>query len=380
MKNTAAIQMCSKSVLVLIAASTVALAGCSKASSEVPQLRPVRTVTVGTIQIGGGVRYSANIDPYSQVDLSFKSGGYIAQIRQVRGADGRIRNVGEGDWVTKGTVLAVVRRDDYEHQLEHAKAQLLAAQAVQERAKLEYGRMSNLYSTQSATKPEYDSAKAQNITTAADVKAAEAAVAEAETSLNDCSLRAPFDAWVLKRNVDLGSLVGASTVGFSLADTRSVKAVFGVPDTAISRLKLGDRQTITTDAVSQDFVGRVTAISPEADPKSRVYSVEVTIPNPKNQLRAGMIASLVLEQTEPAHEALAVPLDAVVRDPYQPNAFAVLIADGTGDSAIARLHTVELGDACGNMITVLKGVTPGERVLTTGATYVKSGEKVNIIP
>jgi multidrug efflux system membrane fusion protein len=180
--------------------------------------------------------------------------------------------------------------------------------------------------------------------------------------------------------VDIGSLVGPATTGFSLADTRFVKAVFGVPDTAISRVKLGDRQTITMDAVPGDFAGRVTAISPAADPRSRVYSVEVTIPNPRNQLRAGMIASLVLGQTEPAREPLAVPLDAVVRNPDQPNAFAVLVAEGAGDTATARLRTVELGEAYGNMITVLKGITPGERVLTNGATYVKSGEKVHIIP
>jgi len=377
----ASTQMCSRYALALIAASTLALAGCStKTRSETPQLRPVRAVEVGTIQLGGGVRYSANIDPYSQVDLAFKSGGYLAQIRQVRGADGRMRSVGEGDWVSKGAVLAVVRLDDFENQLALAKAQLLRAQVVQEQAKLAYDRTSILYSSQSATKPEFDDAKAHNDSAAAGVKEAEAAVAEAETTLNDCSLRVPFDAWILKRNVDIGSLVGPATVGFSLADTRLVKAVFGVPDTAISRLKLGDRQTITTDAAPGGFAGRVTAISPAADPRSRVYSVEVTIPNPRNQLRAGMIASLTLGETERAHAALAVPLDAVVRDPDQPHAFAVLVADGAGDTATARLRSVELGEAYGNMITVLKGITLGERVVTNGATYVKSGEKVQIIP
>jgi multidrug efflux system membrane fusion protein len=374
-------QVYSRCALALIAASTLALAGCgTKARSEAPQLRPVRAVEVGTIQIGGGVRYSANIAAYSQVDLAFKSGGYIAEIRQVRGADGRMRDVGEGDWVAKGTVLAVVRRDDYEHQLAQARAQLARAQAAREQAKLAYDRTSILYSNQAATKPEYDSAKAQNDSTEADVRNAEAGIAQAETALNDCSLRAPFDAWVLKRNVDIGSLVGSATVGFSLADTRHMKAVFGVPDTAIGRVQLADRQTITTDAVPGDFAGRVTAISPAADPRSRVYSVEVTIPNPRNQLRAGMIASLTLNQTEAAHPTLAVPLDAVIRNPDQPNTFAVLAADGAGDTATACLRTVELGEAYGNMITVLKGITPGERVLTSGATYVKNGDKVHIIP
>src|SRR5215469_16316259 len=373
-------KMYSRSGLALIVVSMLALAGCTKAGSEAPPLRPVGALEVGMIQVGGGVRYSANIAPYSQVDLAFKSGGYVAQIQQVRGSDGRMRNVGEGDHVTEGTVLAIVRRDDYEQKLAQAKAQLSRAKATQEQAKLAYDRTSILYSTQSATKPEYDSAKAQNDSATAAVNEAEAEVAQAQTALNDCSVRAPFDAWVLKRNVDIGSLVGASTVGFSLADTRLVKAVFGVPDTAISGIKLGDRQAVTTDAASGNFAGRVTAISPAADPKSRVYSVEVTIPNPQNRLRAGMIASLALGQTEPVHEVLAVPLSAVVRDPDQPNAFAVLVAEGAGDTATVRARAVELGDAYGSMITVTRGITQGERVVTTGATYVKSGEKVHVIP
>ena len=68
---------------------------------------------------------------------------------------------------------------------------------------------------------------------------AKAQVAEAQIALGYCELRAPFDSWVIKRSVDVGTLVGPATNGFTLADTRSVKAVFGVPDTAMEHVKLG---------------------------------------------------------------------------------------------------------------------------------------------
>src|SRR5262245_32994744 len=97
-------------VLVLSLASGYALmlAGCSEAISEPRALTPVRTAVVQTITVGSESRYSANIVADAQVDLAFKSGGYVESIRQVRGADGRMRNVDIGDWVTRGTVLAVV--------------------------------------------------------------------------------------------------------------------------------------------------------------------------------------------------------------------------------------------------------------------------------
>jgi multidrug efflux system membrane fusion protein len=204
-------------------------------------------------------------------------------------------------------------------------------------------------------------------------------LAEAQTALEDSSLRAPFDGWIVKRSVDVGALVGPSVAGFTIADTKSVRAVFGVPDNAIGRVKLGQRQTITTDVFPEAFAGRVTAISPAADPKSRVYSVEVTVPNPKNQLKAGMIASLAMGGKILPSSVLAVPLSAVIRDPQNPEAFAVLLAEGSGDPATVRSRSVELGDAYGNMIQVLGGVNAGDRVVTSGSTLVKSGEKVRVI-
>ena len=357
----------------------ISQAGCSHAASEPRPLAPVRTAQVQTISTGSETRYSANIVPNAQVDLAFKSGGYVVSILQVRGADGRVRNVDTGDWVRKGTVLAVVRQKDYTDQREQARAQLSRAQADYEHARLNLDRTSNLYSTKSATKPEYDQAKAQYDSSMAALSSAQASVAEAQTALEDSSLRAPFDGWIVKRSVDIGALVGPTVAGFTIADTRSVRVVFGVPDNAIGRIQVGQKQSITTDALPEAFSGRVSAISPAADPKSRVYSVEVTVPNPHNQLKAGMIASLAMGGEILPSTVLAVPLSAVVRDPQRPESFAVLLAEGTTDPVTVRSRTVELGDAYGNMVQVLGGVKGGDRVVTAGSTLVRSGDKVRVI-
>ena len=332
----------------------VMLAGCSKATSEAAPLVPVRTAEVQTIDTGVGNTYSANIQPYQQVDLAFKSNGYLASIRQVRDADGHVRNIDQGDYVTKGTVLATVQQDDFQQKLAQAKAQLDKAQADHERAKLSFGRISTLYAAGAATKPDYDDTNAQNQSTAAAVDAAKAQVTEAQIALDYCQLKAPFDSWVLKRNVDVGTLVGPATNGFTLADTRSVKAVFGVPDTAIARVKLGSPQSVTTEALPGTFSGHVTSISAAADPKSRVYSVEVRIDNPKNLLKAGMIASITIGAGQSIGKVTVVPLTAVVRSPSNPNGFAVYLTEGAGDTVKVHTQDVTLGDTYGNMIAALE--------------------------
>ena len=364
----------------LVALAAVTLSACRKEASLQPILTPVRTAEVQTIDTGLGNTYSANIQPYQQVELAFKSNGYLASIRQVRDADGHIRNIDQGDYVTKGTVLATVQPDDYQQKLDQAKAQLAKAQADHERAKLSFERISALYRVGAATKPDYDDTNAQFQSTQAAVDNANASIAEAQIALGYCQLKAPFDSWVLKRNVDVGMLVGPATNGFTLADTRSVKAVFGVPDTYIDKVKLGSPQTITTEALPGSFSGHVTSISAAADPKSRVYSVEVRIDNPKNLLKAGMIASINIGAGQSIGRVNVVPLTAVVRSPDNPNGFAVYLTDGTGDTVTVHTHDVTLGDTYGNNIAVLTGLTPQERVVTSGTNMIKSGQQVRVIP
>jgi RND family efflux transporter MFP subunit len=364
--------------LAIIAAVAGLEAGCSKASSDTP-IVPVRSAQVTNIDTGSTNIYSANIQPYQQVDLAFQSNGYIVSIKQVRDANGHIRNIDQGDAVTQGAVLAVVQKDQYQQKLDQAKASLAKAQAEHERAKLSLDRITVLYKAGAATQPDFDT-RAQELSTQAAVDNANAQIAEAQLALSYCDLKAPFDSWVLKRNVDLGTLVGPATNGFSLGDTRTVKAVFGVPDTAIGHIKLGSPQTVTTEALPNPFSGHVTAISAAADPKSRVYSVEVRIDNPKNLLKSGMIASIKIGTPSPAGGVMVVPISAVVRSPANLNGFAVFVTEGPGDMVKVQTRDITLGNTYGNMIAVESGLQLGERVITSGTNMIKNGDQVRIIP
>src|SRR5215467_1238600 len=191
--------------------SLAILTGCRRDAAIEHSPTPVRTAEVRLMDAGTSNIYSANIQPYQQVDLSFKSNGYLVSVLQVRDADGHVRNVDQGDHVTKGTVLATVQQDDYQQKLDQAKAQLARAQAENERAKLSFGRISALYAVGAATKPDYDDTNAQVQSTQAAVDGAKASIVEAQIALGYCQLQAPFDSWVLKRNVDVGTLVGPAT-------------------------------------------------------------------------------------------------------------------------------------------------------------------------
>jgi RND family efflux transporter MFP subunit len=355
--------------LLLGAALVPLLDGCRSAPPAEPILLPVSIHMVAGSGPVGGPRYSAGITPDVQVDAAFKVGGYVEQVLQVRGADGRMRNVQDGDHVARGTVLARVREREYRDAVTQAQASL-------DRSKADFDRAAQLYENKSISKSDYDAAFAK-------YQADQAEHDRAVQSLTDCTLIAPLDGYVLKRNIEVGTLVSAGSPGFSIGNMRSVKVVFGVPDVVVSSLKPGAPQRVTVEAVpGQVFLGRFTRVAPTADPTSRMFEAEVTIPNGDGRLKAGMIAALELEKpaTAAAAPALLVPLNAVVRPPGSATGFAVFVVESAAGHDVARLHPVELGDISGNMIQVTRGLGGGERVIVRGATLAVDSQVVRIIP
>ena len=357
------------------------LAGAGRANGAEKPPTPVRVQTVGISAIESGQRYSATIAPYEQVNMAFKVGGYIREILQVRGVDGRSRNAQQGDTVKKGTVLARVRETDYTVKLNQAKSQLAQAQASHLKATQDWERATNLFATQSMIKPDYDTAKARFDETQASVDGARAQLAEAQLNIEYCALIAPMDGMVLQRNIEVGTLVTSGSVGFILADLSRVKVVFGVPDTMLAQLKLGSSLPITTESIRNiSFPGRITAISPSADPRSRVFNIEITVPNQQQQLKAGMIASLQTSGEKPSEQVPTVALGAILPSQTNPKGYAVFVVEKSAGKTVARLRNVQLGEVYGNTIAATAGLRPGDQVVVTGGTLLRDGDPVAITP
>jgi multidrug efflux system membrane fusion protein len=291
--------------------------------------------------------------------------------------------------------------------IETSRAQLKDSEAAHERARLDYERSEALFMTESITKPEFDAAKERFDVSKAKLDAAKAQLAVAEAKVNtaryqigaaesrirtteatvytasiplgDAQLRAPMSAVVIERKVEVGQLVSTGTPAFVLADLSSVKAAFGVPDLALQNFKLGDTLTMTTDAIpGTEFTGHISRVSPAADQSSRVFDVEVTIPNPEGLLKPGMIASMAVNEAGATTEFPVVPLTAITRSKADPNAYAVLVVEETAGKHVARLRQITLGESFGNSVAVNSGVKPGEIVITTGVTQVADGEEVRV--
>jgi RND family efflux transporter MFP subunit len=360
--------------------------GCTKPqASERQPAQPVKTQVVSATAPQAETRYSASIEAFEQVALSFKANGYVDDVLRRRGADGRLRTAQPGDRVIKGTVLARVREAEYRDRVTQGRARLAEAEASVVKARLDLDRARALFQADSLTKPELDAAQAASDAAEARTTAARVDIDLALSALHDCALVAPATGVILERRIEAGSLAGAGTVGFVLADLSAVKARFGIPDGMIGSVRLGDPIDVMVEAVTATrFAGRVTAIAPAADAQSRVFDVEVTIPNHDARLRPGMIGTVAIGPRKDTGSAaapaqLAVPLTAIVRWSAGPGQFAVMVVEQANGTDVVRMRRVELGEVMGNVIAIVNGVTAGERIVVSGATLLVDGDEVQVL-
>ena len=355
----------------------VIAAGCGRTA---PYEKPPTPVLVADLQrqsLELPLRYSAAIEPGTRVDTTFRVGGYVISIASIDG-----RPIQDGDRVTAGMVLASVRPADYDAKVTQARAQLAEATSARDAAAAAVARADALYASRSVTKPEVDQAHSMLAAVDARIAGARALVGEAQLAQGDASLRAPLTGVVLKRLVEVGSLVGPGTPGFVVADTRTVKVVIGVPDTLLTTFRERATATVRTEALpDRQFQGRVTKVSPTADPRSRLFEIELTLPNADGALKPGMVATVQVNRpgdgATTRSEAVVVPLSAVVRPPGESEGYAVYVVRQQGEVATAELRRVRLGVLLGNDITVIDGLAGNERLIVQGATIVTNGARVN---
>ena len=365
----------------LLLAGACVLGACSSRPPEKPA-PAVRTEVVGSGKaMGSADTYSAVAQAKATVPLAFRGPGYVTELMKVKSSDGRTRDVGEGDRVRKGEVIARLRDAEYRDKAGQATGQVAAARAAAEKARLDFERAQRLFATQSITRPEMETATAQRDGTRAQLAAVESLLAEAQVGLRDTLLTVPVDGDVMKKSVEPGAYTGPGLPAFVIGDVSSVKVVLGLPDTALHGVQLGQDVVVTTDALpGKSFAAKVSRIAAIADSVTRNFDVEVEIPNPDRLWKPGMIAAVELKSAGGHAPIPLLPLTAFVPSVKNKEQFAVMVVDGAGTNPRAKIRDVVLGDVVGNRVAVTQGLNRGEQVITTGATLVIDGERVEVVP
>jgi RND family efflux transporter MFP subunit len=367
------------------------LSACQKEAKLQPISRAVRVFEVGTrANVHPNRNYSGTLEPYSRIDLTTRVSGTVRTIAEFD--DGKVKRlIQEGDRVTKGQILATLDERDLQNQLAAATSNLMSAEAelkltrtASQQAETEYKRSRELFASNALAQAELDRGESSWASAKARVEAARAQLKQktelqsiARRAIEDSRLISPIDGLVARRNVNVGEAVTAGKPVFSLIDVSELRFTFSLPDTKIQAIRIGDQMPLRAEALSNHLImGTVAKIFPVADPLLKTFTVEVSVPNPDNLLRAGMVASASLGSDALADKTV-VPLSAIVRAP-QGTGFAVYVVDIKEKRA--KLRSIAVSDLSGNDVIVTDGIKDGDLIISQGAAFIHDNDNVEIAP
>lgn len=288
----------------------------------------------------------------------------------------------EGERVESGQVLVTIDDTQQRAAVEQAAAVQLAAQKDITAAESEFTlaqstlkRYEQLYEKKSISPQEFDeiktraqSAEARRDMARAGFAQADAALAQARTSLSYTRIRAPFAGVVTERKADPGTMASPGMPILTLEDTRNYRLEVTVDESDLRLVRVGQSAPVNIDALgSAEISGKVVQIVPAADPGSRSFLVKLDLPKDAH-LRSGLFGRAQFSRGE--RSALLIPRSAVVeRGQLQ----GVYVLDS---EQIASLHYVTLGQTSGQQVEVLSGLAGGEKVIAASADRELGGKRI----
>jgi membrane fusion protein (multidrug efflux system) len=300
--------------------------------------------------------------------------GAIGTLRAVRGVtvaadlSGLVETIAfeSGTFVGAGDVL--VRLDTRQEQ-----AQLAAAEAQRELARLNLERLRGLLAEGIVSRADYDRAVAEH-------KQGDAHVGEIRATIDRKTIRAPFAGLLGIRQVNLGQFLDGGAPIVSLQALDPVYVDFALPQQRVGELRVGGGVRVTLESLpGVEIAGRITAIDSIVDPATRNVQVQATLANPGGKLRPGMfVQTQVLIGADTA--VVALPASAISYAPYGDSVFVVGdMKDPRGQPYRGvRQQFVKLGPERGDQVAVLTGVQPGDEVVTSGAFKLRNGAAVQV--
>lgn len=263
-----------------------------------------------------------------------------------------------GDAVFQDAPLALVDATVIFSQLETAKASL-------ENSKRDLARFSTLAQSGAASQQTVD-----QLTVA--VEAANANVIALQKQLRNTTVKSPQKGVVVRRMVEVGSVIGGGSPTFMVADLSDMLMKIGLTEMEIVHVKVGMPAKIRIDALSKDFNAVINTIGIAADLSGR-YSVDVLITDPsaKGLLRPDLAGSVSFELPS-MENAVVIPREALVSGIKDPKVY--VIKEGK-----AVLRRIVLGTVEGTSAVVQEGLALGEQVVLTGHNNLFENADVRIL-
>lgn len=333
----------------ILFAAALLLAGCGQqqsntttAPADQPAAAPVVSViTAAKEHVPQNAVYSSTVQANAVNNIAPQSGGRIQKL-----------NVEVGDFVLRGQVLAEMDRV----QLDQATLKLRNDETELERVR-------TLLAQGGISQADFD-----QLELACKVSRSNHANIEENTIL-----RSPLSGVVTARNYDRGDMFAMAQPIYTVQQIVPVKLLVPISETDYTRVKKGDKVTLTADALpGKTFTGSVKRLYPTMDAATHTFNAEVMVPNNGRELRPGMYARVTVNFGD--SYSITVP-DVAVNKLQGAGTRTVFVID-EADRAVVKV--VNLGRHFDGKFEVVSGLEEGDRVVVKGNSSLKEGQTVEI--
>ncbi len=307
---------------------------------RVQELRPVHFEA--TMQVAGVVK------AIEDVHLSPEEGG-VVQAWKAR----------KGQHVKPGEIIAVLKD-------EVMRASYAAAEAQFKLAQLNYEKQEKIYSDASISEIQYKSAEFTR-----DAAKAQAELMKARWERTQ--IRSPISGVLDDRIVDEGEFAPPGAPMAHLVNTSVVKILAEIPEMQAGTAALGTPVSITLDAVPGDtLAGKISFVGKTVSPTNRTLPVEIYLDNRQGKLKPEMVAKVRILLAS-KDNALLISENTVLQ--VDRNKLIVYVENG----GTAQERLVKLGGRQGNLVEIVSGLAPGERVIISGFQRLVHGNPVSVV-
>ena len=328
-------------------AMTALLAACGSkpqatetATATVAEMKPAVKLAQVSVRPVDQVRdYVGTVQAEVKNNIAPQAPGRIAEIY-----------VEIGDHVRKGQKLV---------QMDAANLKQLTLQI--ENQKIDFNRIKELYAVGGVSKADFDNAK----------MALEVAETQYKNIMENTQLLSPIEGIVTARNYDNGDLYAGAAI-LTVEQIKPVKLIVNVSENYYSRVKKGDKATITLDALpGETFTATVSLKYPTINASTHTFPVELSLPNKDEKVRPGMFARAQINFGTEDH--VVVPDVAVVKQPGSGERFVYVYNNGK-----VSYVKVELGQRLGDAYELLGGLPDGATIVTAGQGRLTDGAEVRV--
>ncbi len=400
-------------IVLMIAAIAHNISKNKKVESQ-NKIQNVNVVEANVASLSTTVDYSGKLNSDKDVSISPKTSGKVQAL-----------NVKVGSTVKAGDILFTLDSTSLQAQLQQQQASIQSAKAnldktkssgveqqiVQQQqalntaqinyndAKTNYDRVQSLCSAGASPKQDLDnadtklqtaeaslSAAQQNLdliknkvgpesveVAQAQVDQAQAGLKSIQSQIDDTVIKSPISGVVSAVNIHQGEITPSGQASVTIVDSSSIMAETDVPDTMLSKIKVGQSISVTIHSLSDKKVtGTIDTITPSADSKTQEYVIKVRIPNSDGSLKSGMYSKVSFPD-QVKDNVITVPNETVKIE----NGVSYLFTVRSNKVKKIAVTTGLSNDKVTEITS--SNIESGDRIITEGQTFLNDGDKVKVL-